>query len=140
MVARRLQSPARWPFWVLLAAWTCANTPQIAVYAVVTWIVEARSFSHQYELTRSVAHILKKESSPSRVGYLLRKAANDRPSQPLPPIPDDAVLRKVQLAIQLSDGLSERVSVPRRFAMGETSIQERVRPEPLHGPPRAGAV
>ena len=43
--------PARWPFWLLVVAWGCANGPQAAVYTTVAWLVEARSFSHQYDLT-----------------------------------------------------------------------------------------
>jgi hypothetical protein len=140
MAARHLQSTARWPFWVLLAAWICANSPQVAVYAVVTWVAEARTFSHQHELTRAVAHILKKEAAPSRVAFLVRQASADRPVRPWPSIPNDAVLRKVELALQLCDGPVWQAEGVQRFVLARVVVPESLRSAPPLGPPRAGAV
>jgi hypothetical protein len=140
MVPRRRPSHARWPFWVLLAAWICAHSPQLALYTVVTWIAEARTFSHQHELTRSVAHLLKKETASSRVAYLVRQAKADGPVRPGPAIPADAVLRKIELAIQLSDGPAPLAEEPRRFFVTGIRIPERLRPAPPQEPPRGAAA
>ena len=61
--AVRNPSP-RWPFWLLIAAWVCANSPQAATYAVLSWMAEAGSFSHQKQLSREVAFLLAGEKAP----------------------------------------------------------------------------
>ena len=57
----------RWPFWLLIAAWVSANSPQAATYAVLAWLADARSFSHQHRLTLDVAHLLAGEKVPKRM-------------------------------------------------------------------------
>jgi hypothetical protein len=66
----------RWPFWLLIAAWVCANSPQAATYAVLDWVASARHFSHQQQLAREVAHLLAGEKAPPRSRALVAAPGN----------------------------------------------------------------
>jgi len=44
---RRPRLPALWPFWLLVLAWVCANRPQVAAYGLITWVGNARHFTHR---------------------------------------------------------------------------------------------
>jgi hypothetical protein len=108
---RRCRS-ARWPFWLLLAAWFCANSPQAATYGLIVWLGQARHFSHQQRLTLQVATVLGGEHARSALAA--DKATPDRPVSP--PIPAEATLKKIDLAITLSSELIPpacRALVPR---------------------------
>ena len=94
-VSSRLSS-ARWPFWLLIVAWVCANSPQAATYAFLTWVAEARSFAHQQRLAVEVAVLLGGETASERVA----RTENTSPTQPLPAVPVDAVLKKLPLALE----------------------------------------
>lgn len=141
MSVRRSTAAARWPFRALLAAWVCANCPQAAVYAVVTWLAEARTFSHQYELTRSVAHLLKGEHSASRVAVVLQRALAEAPDRApvLPPVPPEAVLRKIPLCVETIATDGRLVAGGVRLAPEGVGVPDWVRPVPLLEPPRAAA-
>ena len=86
---------ARWPFWLLLAAWFCAHSPQILTYELVVWVGDARHFSHQQRLTSAVAFVLAGEE-PAPVAIV----ALGEPLCPpfAPAIPADATLQKITLA------------------------------------------
>jgi len=133
MPARRRLSSSRWPFWALLAAWVCANTPQAAVYAVVTWFAEARSFSHQYELTRAVAHLLKGEHCASRVAVVLQRAPTETPERApvLPPAPPESVVRKIPLCVETIAAAARPVADGVRLAPEGVCAPDWIRPRPL---------
>jgi hypothetical protein len=143
MSVRRSTAAARWPFWALLAAWVCANCPQAAVYAVVTWLAEARTFSHQYELTRSVAHLLKGEPSASRVAVILHRTQaglpDGAPAPVVPPVPPESVLRKIPLCVETISAHPRPVTGGVRLAPEAVGVPDWVRPVPLLEPPRAAA-
>lgn len=142
MFRRRSPLSPRWPFWALLAAWVCANTPQAAVYAVVTWLAEARSFSHQYELTRSVAHLLKGEKSASRVAVVLQRGSDGAPERAPAsvPVPPESVLRKIPLCLETAADCRRPFVRGWRVSSGAAGVPDWIRPVPLLGPPRRAAV
>lgn len=132
----RNRTTARWPFWLLLAAWFCANSPQAATYAVLTWFGEARHFTHQQRLTAEVAHVLTGEKAPGLLAVL-----KDAPTRPFAPtVPTEAALKKIELAVEftaevLPPALREKVRVARAM-----SLPDARREAPPHEPPRARLV
>lgn len=135
MPSFRRRSPARWPFWLLLAAWFCANSPQPAAYAVMSWLVEARHFAHQQALALDVARLL--ASAPEEAKQIAR--ADAKRAAP-PALPADAVLKKIELAcvpLIRGDGPTEaRVN----FASSSWRCPTPRAVVPPHGPPRARGI
>lgn len=132
----RSPSP-RWPFWLLLVAWGCANSPQVALYTVLTWAAEARTFPHQQRLTAEVAHVLAGERAP---GILVQTRSELPARPPQPAIPAEAVLKKFPLSVELVAELLPPVlradwPLDPVFVCADT-----LRAPPPHGPPRAGGV
>ena len=128
--ARR--SSARWPLWLLIAAWVCANTPQVAVYTGLAWLAEARSFSHQHRLGTDVAFVLAGKPTPQRIARAVKSA----PSRPVAPVPAEAVMKKIPLAFEsVAEVLPPalRASCP---ALVAWACPESLRAPPPHGPPR----
>jgi hypothetical protein len=132
MPASSRQLSARWPFWLLIAAWVCANSPQAATYAVLTWLAEARSFAHQQRLTVEVAFLLAGEKAPERV----TRTETSAPARPPPAVPSEAVLKKLPLAMECApeSPFPRRDSTPLRA--GAIQFVDTERPPPLLGPPR----
>jgi hypothetical protein len=132
----RKRLPARWPFWLLIVAWVCANSPQSATYAVLTWLAEARHFSHQHRLTTEVAFLLVGEKPTSTTAAFA--AAPQTPAKSFPPaIPADAVLKKIDLAVPPTSELP--FPVARSFAHDRITIlpPDALTAPPPHEPPRA---
>lgn len=143
----RKTTPAnrQWPFWVLLAAWVCANSPQVAVFTALTWLAEARSFSHQGDLARQVAQLLGGEEATSRVGEamarveLLEEEQGDRPAKAPLGAPTTVVLKKVDLAAESVVG-AIRLEKGTVFNWdNEDSFGASRCVAPPHGPPRSAA-
>lgn len=128
----RSSTPARWPFWVLLAAWVCANSPQVAVYTALTWLGEARHFTHQQRLTMEVAHVLGGAKLPGLLASM--KCAPDRPFAPVVPV--EATLKKIELAVErTSEAMPPEVRV--QVSLARSSVCPPARREaPPHEPPR----
>lgn len=74
MLSRRSTILLRCPFWLLIAAWFCANTPQIASLHVILWVKNAHHFSHQQQLRHQVAAVLSGHSEEH--GQAVLAAAN----------------------------------------------------------------
>ena len=129
----RRSPPARWPFWLLLAAWFCANSPQSAMFAALSWLDEARHFSHQRRLTADVAFVLVGQKIPSHFAM----AAEASAQLPLPPVPVEAMLKKLDLAVErTSEALPVAMRTPHRVARAARP-PERLGVPPPHEPPRA---
>jgi hypothetical protein len=92
----RAPSSPQWPFWLLLAAWLCASTPQTATYIVLTWVSEARNFTHTERLTRDVAFLLGGEKEHR----ILDAAKEVPPAKPVPPMPAGLAAKKVDLSLE----------------------------------------
>ncbi len=127
-------SNTRWPFWLLIAAWICANSPQAATYAVITWIGEARHFTHQQRLTAEVAQVLTGakvlEAPAVTVGEPVRPFA--------PPVPVEATLKKIELSTEGTVELSPLAARKKVRVVRATVWPERRREAPPCEPPRVG--
>ena len=96
----RHQPTPQWPFWLLLTAWACANTPQIAVFAALSWLAEGRSFTHQQRLTQDVARLLVGEQPTTPVADAVAQAEQHLPAKPPTQIPADTVMKKLELSLE----------------------------------------
>ncbi|MFM8336056.1 MAG: hypothetical protein ACKODK_10870 [Opitutaceae bacterium] len=133
----RMRDPARWPFWALLAAWFCANTPAVAVCAVLAWLGEARHFSHQQRLMTDVACLLTGNETP---GLGVMAAVKDMtPVQPSPPPLGGLEVKKIDLAVE---GSVEVPTVTRetRILIRPVVWSQSWREAPPHEPPRESAA
>jgi hypothetical protein len=133
-VERRTSAPL-WPFWLLVAAWICANCPQPGLYAVVSWFAEARTFSHQQRLTVQVAVLLGSDQAAAKPPPVV--AAADSVAPPAAPLcPADAVVKKLPLQVE-NAGVGPRPSVAAlRRRGGESAGTGIGRSPPPLGPPR----
>ncbi len=131
---------ARWPFWLLIAAWVCANSPQIAMYTVLAWIADARTFSHQHQLTTEVAHVLAGEKTGSRLVMMAAAAAPDDHDRAQPAIPESAVLKKIDLASEKQREVTRPSEVAQRRPRTGGWRGDALRAPPPHGPPRDSGV
>lgn len=133
---RRPTVHVRWPFWLLLAAWFCANCPSGTVYRVASWIDEARSFSHQGTLTRDVAFLLGGETTPERF------AVPDDVTSKQPPRPEADVELGKKIEIELERTIEARRPETRDSAWSPATIlvRQNDQPAPPHGPPRVGEL
>lgn len=135
---------ARWPFWLLLAGWVCANSPQVAVYAVLTWVAEAREFAHQRDLTRDVAFLLAGAKREHRVAAVLARTESAQGKQaaglPAAPVPTAAVVKKLDLASEADALLGPRREGPRPGWSERGDLGSRRRTPPAHEPPRLPLV
>lgn len=132
----RAHSPARWPFWLLVAAWLCANSPQTLTYELVVWGGSARHFTHQQRLTAEVASLLAGGPAPEAV-----VAKSESPAKPFaPPVPAEATLKKIELAMQrAAEWLPSALRAQVRCALTQT-LPDPLRAAPPHEPPRAAFV
>jgi hypothetical protein len=129
----RNKQPPGWPFWLLLAAWFCANTPQAVTYDLMVWAKGSRHFSHQDRLKADVARLLAGGTAPVAL-----RAARPAPAQPSScPIPAEAVLKKPDLSAPLA--VDSFVPASRALVHPEPAVREPcgARFEPLLPPPRA---
>ena len=137
---RRRLSASPWPFWLLIAAWVCANAPQAALYAGLTWLAEARSFSHQQRLTAEVAYLLGGDAARPDRTATVAAARTDAPAKAPTAVPADAVLKKIVLALERGAEIRTPVTA-RGSASGEQTEDGGIgRAEPRLGPPRGHAV
>lgn len=133
------RSAPQWPFWLLLAAWVCANSPQAATYALFAWMAEARSFSHQQRLSSEVVSLLGGADAEPAEARVATSAA-PLPAKRPPAVPPDAVLKKFPLACeQVADFLPTALRGDRP-ADDLRGMPETLRAPPPHGPPRAAVV
>lgn len=134
MCAKPHSSSPRWPFWLLIAAWGCANTPQVAVYTGLAWLAEAQSFSHQHRLSTDVAFVLAGKPTPQRIA----RAVKSTPSRPMAPVPAEAVVKKIPLAFESVVEVLPPALRASRPALIAWACPESLRAPPPHGPPRLG--
>jgi hypothetical protein len=129
----RIRRPARWPFWALLAGWVCANAPAIAVCALLTWLGEARHFSHQQRLMSDVACVLTGNATPgSGVMAAVKDMAQPQPS---PAVPAGLEVKKIDLAVEWSIEV-QSVALETDFFVRPAGWCQPSREAPPHEPPR----
>ena len=134
----RNRSTARWPFWLLIAAWACANSPQAATYALLTWFGEARHFTHQQRLTGDVAFLLGGDGGQTEP--MVARSENTSPTTPLPTVPVEAVLKKISLSTEgIAEVLPPALRARRPWEMSR-ECRDSLRVAPPHEPPRLTGV
>ena len=120
--------PARWPFWLLVAAWWCANTPQAATFEVILWLKGAACFSHQADLRADVASIL--TGVPKVVhghgGQVVRDTA-----PPAVPLAKNVTIKRVSLCLN-----EESISSAGQMAGAMIPLSHDQLPERRTSPPR----
>lgn len=94
MRLHRKSTAARWPFWLLIAGWFCANIPATAPMQVFAWIKGAEHFSHYGALRESVASLL--AGQPDVAATQLASVATNptRHSRP-PALPREGEIKKI---------------------------------------------
>ena len=130
---RHRNKASGWPFFLLVAAWICANSPQSLVSNVVEWAKGARHFSHQQQLRAEVVYLL---AGPQMQAVL---AASKAPSKAPAtfPMPDEAVLKKIDLAAPRNFEVPACCSELCLFVISAECAPDSVRAEPAFLPPRA---
>jgi hypothetical protein len=135
-VPMRKHTPAQWPFWLLVAAWFCANSPQAITFTVLGWMAEARHFTHQQKLTAEVAFLLAGEQREARV-----HEADTLPAKPFaPPVPTDATMKKIELAVHRTSEVLPPALRAMRRVVRSILLPDTLRAAPPHEPPRARLV
>lgn len=133
----------RLPFWLLIAAWLCANTPEIATWHFASWVKEARHFGHQERLRDELSALLAGNASPASTPHSSLAVGPAREAPPAAPpaaaSPDGAVKKillalgeREPLAVPLSDDASLWQEAAARRAAARTD-------EVPHPPPRTAA-
>lgn len=130
---RHTSAVRQWPFWLLIAAWVCANCPQLAVTVTLAWAGEARHFSHQSRLHAEVARLLTHNATPPS-SALVAETAPTEPFRPL--ISAEALLKKPPLAVEPTVIWLGPLSRASRLQTAECDLPEAPRPPPPHEPPR----
>lgn len=134
MPSRIRRNHARWPFWLLLAAWVCANTPAGAACALLGWIEQARHFSHQRKLTAHVVYLLAGEKLPAPA--VTTPPVNSMPTPPLPPVSPEAMAKKVLFAPERTIAVLPP-TLRADWPVGAVNLRDgTLRAPPPHGPPR----
>lgn len=124
-----------WPFWALIVGWICANTPHVALFALLTWMEEARSFAHQERLSLEIACLLTGQSEGSTVNT----APKLPDPAPVPVIPTDIFAKKLDLAIEQTSEILPLALRPNTRATESFSPPDSLRATPPHEPPRLDA-
>lgn len=121
----------RWPFWLLIAAWVCANVPATVMTGSLRWVGGAGHFSHSSQLKQSVAALLAGETA------IRAEPVNDSP-RPLPVLPSvERTVKKFHLAVAPGSPVLVGEFVP--MARPVAALQPAVAPprDVPHPPPRA---
>ena len=106
MRAHRRAPSANMPFWLLIAAWVCANVPAVITLNIFLWVKGAEHFSHYAELRQNVASLVFGKSGKASP----RLAAAESARRSLPPtLPSGGMLKKIDLA--LATGLFQMIAL-----------------------------
>lgn len=117
---------------MLIAAWVCANTPQVALFALLAWMGAARSFTHQERLSLEVACLLTGQRESSTVA----SAPKSPDPAALPVIPTDIFAKKLDLALEPTSEIQLLALRLGARAMEPFSPPDSFRATPPHEPPR----
>lgn len=109
----------RLPFWLLIAAWLCANTPQVAAWHLIVWVKNAQHFSHQAQLQVEVASLLCGKPVAKPVALA---SATHTGRAPAPLAPVDFTVKKILLLLVAGGGVSPPVLISPDWA--EADLQD----------------
>src|SRR5262249_8752568 len=107
-----------------------------AVFTVLTWMAEGRSFTHQQRLTQDVARVLAGQRPTSPIAEAVAREQEQLPTKPPAPIPPDVGMKKLELSLETT---CEVLPAHTRASVREEIVwkcPESRRSEPPHGPPR----
>jgi hydrogenase/urease accessory protein HupE len=119
-------------FWILVAAWICANNPQAAAVATMSWVKEAHRRSSHESLNLTVAQLLGGQSKAP--APTVEPAKTERAGKP--PAVVHFTLKKLELASEsTSSGLAPSRPVLPASQTKSLRAESRTYP-PLLEPPR----
>ena len=125
---------AKWPFWLLVAAWWCANAPQAATFELILWVKGAAHFSHQAELRRDVAAIL--NGTPQAARMASRGSIRRETPPPAVPLAKTVTIKRVSLCLQEERIGSDAQMAEATLPLSHDQIPERRSSPPPLRPPR----
>jgi hypothetical protein len=128
------KSPARWPFWLLVAAWWCANAPQAATFEAILWLKGAAAFSHQADLHAEVAALL--SGVPRTRQPHSFRAANPLPSPATVPISARLAIQRVELNLEAELSRTPAQQAGEAVAIADDRVPDRRICPPRLRPPR----
>ena len=131
--ARKRRNNRSWPFFLMIAAWFCANTPQSMAFDMMVWAKGARHFSHQEQLKADVAFLL----AGSNMKQIMATAKGAAASPVQASVPEDAVVKKIDLSSAETRYLGFRRADGQPKSVLEIAAAGSARAEPAHFPPRA---
>jgi hypothetical protein len=135
--SRSLKRSARWPFWLLVAAWCCANTPQAATFELILWLKGAAYFSHQADLKAEVALIL--SGAPKAAHLIANQSVRETPP-PAVPLAKNVTIKRVGPFLVAESIASVATGASAAIVMTNQRVPERQIARPRLRPPRlAGA-
>jgi hypothetical protein len=127
----------RLTFWLLLAAWFCANTPPVVTFHLMVWTGGARHFSHQGRLKADVALLLSGKKLPAAAQELV-SVPTDKPAAPA--LPAGNVIKKIDLYASATLESARPAVRELKFPARCNREPDRARAEPLLTPPRGHAA
>lgn len=114
--------------------------PQVALFTVLTWMAEARSFHHQQRLSQDVARLLVGEQATTPVAEKVARVQENVPPPRTPATPAAAVMKKIELSLETIAEAPRAALFVARLIPGPQRQAESRRSEPAHGPPRGRIV
>jgi hypothetical protein len=134
--APKKKTPARWPFWLLVAAWFCANVPQRLTFEWAVWMANGRHFSHQERLRADVVALLGgKKTNP-----LVALAKSGPVQLPVTPAPAADSLKKIDLyAAEMAEPIGP-FALTLAHPIRSWRVPEYSWPEPSVPPPKMAVV
>ncbi|HEY9250761.1 MAG TPA: hypothetical protein VIO38_16590 [Rariglobus sp.] len=126
---------ACYPFWVLIVAWLCANTPQVALWHAILWVKQAQHFSHSSQLRSEVYALLSGQPIDHSSRYGAQPVESETPSKPA--VAADFSVKKILLSLEATSPVTPSLLVPQRWSEGGVgTMAEHVADVP-YPPPRA---
>ncbi len=131
--SRSHKPSARWPFWLLVAAWCCANTPQAATFELILWLKGAAYFSHQADLKVEVALIL---NGGSKTAHLTASQSVRETPPPAVPIAKTVTIKRVDPFLLAESLAPAATGGGETIALTNHRVPERQVARPRLRPPR----
>lgn len=126
---------ACYPFWVLIAAWLCANTPQVASWHVILWVKQAQHFSHSSRLHAEVYALLSGQTADHARHRVAQPVESETPSKPA--VGADFSVKKILLSLEPNSPFTPSLVVPQRCREGGARILVEHVADVPYPPPRA---
>ena len=126
---------ACYPFWVLIAAWLCANTPQVASWHVILWVKQAQHFSHSSRLRAEVHALLSGRPIDHSSRYVAQPVESETPSKPA--VAADFSVKKILLSLETASPVTPSLLVPQRWREDSPGIMAEPVADVPYPPPRA---